>query len=292
MNNGSLAPLRLPPMPCSSVKLRFATGSSAQAVYAQAIDGLPGALDQLGLQRSRPVLVLVGGASHLSLPDYQRLTGLFNHLLAPMAEELGMTVIDGGTNAGVMQLMGLARAACGGSFPLVGVAPLGKVQLPDQPPLIQTHQLEPNHSHFLLVPGESWGAESPWIAKTASLLAGASPSLTLLLNGGNIALVDLRESIANARPVLVMTGTGRLADEIELALRNPEAEMRVGLSAVVQSGLVEISKSTAQLRRALCSHLQPTGPRPLPRQPRMARPGQPIPQSMGQSMGQSVVKPA
>ena len=241
----------------SSFELSFTNGLSARAVYAQTVGSLSIALAQLELQRSKPVLVVVGGASHLSSADYQRLTSLFTELLVPMAEELGMTVIDGGTNAGVMQLMGKARAACRASFPLVGIAPLGKIYLPHQPPLPQRHELEPHHSHFLIVPGQAWGAESPWIAKAAGLLAGAAPSLTLLLNGGNIALVDLRESIANHRPVVVMTGTGRLADEIEVALRNPAAEMRAGLFPVVYSGLIELSKTPAQLQNLLFNHLRP-----------------------------------
>jgi SLOG in TRPM, prokaryote len=240
----------------SRFKLSFPNGLSAQAAYVSGRGCLPDALEKLGLRKSRPVLVVVGGASHLSRADYDRLTSLFTGFLAPLAEELGVTVIDGGTNAGVMQLMGLARTACRASFPLVGVAPLGKICLPSQVSLFGAHELEPHHSHFLLVPGRQWGDESPWMATAAGLLAAGAPSLTLLVNGGNIALVDLRESIANERPVLVMTGTGRLADEIETALRHPETEMRAGLSLVVQSNLVELSKSTAQLRHSLCNHFQ------------------------------------
>jgi len=266
MNNGSLASQWLLTMPSSppSFKLSFPNGSSARAVCVQAPGGLSTALEQLGLKQSRPVLVVVGGASHLNSSDYRHLMSLFTNLLAPLAEELGMTVIDGGTNAGVMRLMGQARAACQASFPLVGVAPLGKVYLPNQPPIPQTHELEPHHSHFLLIPGQEWGAESPWIAEAAGLLAGDAPSLTLLINGGNISLIDLRESIANSRPVVVMTGTGRLADEIAAALRNPDAEMQAGLSPVVQSGLIELSKSTQQLRSSLRNHLKPVNSRSVP----------------------------
>ncbi len=258
MDIGSLASQRLLTMPSNPAcfELSFANGSSAQAICVQTADAMPKALEQLGLYRPAPVLVLVGGASHLSRLEAQRLTGLFTHLLAPLAEELGMTVIDGGTDAGVMQLMGMARAACRATFPLVGIAPLGKVYLPNHRPIAQLQALEPNHSHFLLVPGQHWGDESPWIAKTASLIAGNAPSLTLLINGGSIALVDLHESIAHRRPVVVMTGTGRLADEITVALRNPEAEMGTGISLVVRSGIVELSKTTTQLRNALCRHFQ------------------------------------
>ena len=85
-------------MPSSppSFELSFPNGLSARAFCVQDPSGLPKALEQLGLKPSSPVLVLIGGASHLSSSDYHRLISLFTNLLAPLAEELGMTVIDGG----------------------------------------------------------------------------------------------------------------------------------------------------------------------------------------------------
>jgi hypothetical protein len=56
-------------------------------------------------------------------------------------------VIDGGTDAGVMQLIGRARAASGGRFPLIGVAAEGTVMVPgagtSSP---DATELEPNHT--------------------------------------------------------------------------------------------------------------------------------------------------
>jgi hypothetical protein len=63
---------------------------------------LPTALSSLGLGRPRPVLVLVGGADRLSEVDMARLRQDFTDALAPVAEALGATVVDGGTDAGVM----------------------------------------------------------------------------------------------------------------------------------------------------------------------------------------------
>ena len=36
--------------------------------------------------------------------------------------------------------------------------------------------LEPNHTHQVLVPGSSWGEESPWLADIATWLADRLPS--------------------------------------------------------------------------------------------------------------------
>src|SRR5206468_11337979 len=65
------------------------------------------------------------------------------------------------------------------SFPLIGVAPAGAVALPrssDPHPAPEAVPLEPHHSHFLLVPGERWGDESPWLAAVVAALAGDRPS--------------------------------------------------------------------------------------------------------------------
>ncbi len=240
----------------SSLDLTFTNGRTARAIRVQERAELPTALNEIGLPCSAPVLVIVGGASNLSRLDYQRLESLFVNLLAPLAEELGMVVVDGGTDAGVMQLMGIARSQINGSFPLVGVAPVGKIQIPGRQIAAHVHPLEPHHTHFVLVPGSEWGDESPWIAETASVLSQDVPSVTILMNGGSISLKDVQESIAEERLVVVIAGTGRLADQIAAAMQNPCEEQRT-LAPVLETGyfkLFELSKSTVQLRAFLKRH--------------------------------------
>ena len=59
-------------------------------------------------------------------------------------------------------------------------------------------------------------AESSWISKIASTIAGGNRSITVLVNGGNISRSDVEYSLLENRPTFVMRGTGRLADEITL----------------------------------------------------------------------------
>ncbi len=94
------------------------------------VDELPSALSRLGLGLTRPVLVSVGGASGLDAGVADRLLALFRDRLAPLLDQLGAAVVDGGTDAGVMALMGQARRAAGARFPLLGVAARGTVRLP------------------------------------------------------------------------------------------------------------------------------------------------------------------
>jgi hypothetical protein len=177
------------------------------------------AVGELGLDRGRPVLVVVGGASGLDERSKERLRSLFSQVLVPVAKERNAAVVDGGTDSGVMQLLGQALETHGASCPLVGVAVEKKVIVPpDASESGGRRALERHHTHFVLVPGSSWGDESPWLARVATEIAAGAPSATVLINGGEIALQDVANSVGAGRPVLVIRGTGRAADRIAAAL--------------------------------------------------------------------------
>ncbi len=193
----------------------------------------------LGIDHSRPVLVIVGGASKLSDADLQRVQSLFTQALAPLAQDLDLVVIDGGTDAGVMRLMGQARRAIGCTFPLVGVIPAGLAELPNTaPPCDDAAEIELNHSHCLLVPGCAWGDESAWIADLASVIATAHPSVTVLINGGEVSWKDVAESVRVQRPTLIIAGSGRAADVLAAALRG-EAVNDDRAAPLLASGLLQ-----------------------------------------------------
>ena len=133
-------------------------------------------------------------------------------------EELGARVIDGATDAGVMQLIG-RPAGSGVGFPLIGVAAIGNVAVPGRG-RARRRRAEPNHSHFVLVAGEGWG-ETPWIARLASALAAGEASVTLVVNGGEISWADLSESIAEGRAIVAVAGSGGTADAVVAHLPGP-----------------------------------------------------------------------
>ena len=239
----------------SSFKVNFANGAVAQAIEILSEDDLPIAFTEMGLQGKRPVLVAIGGASLISETDFARLQRLFVEVLAPLAKDLGCYVVDGGTDAGIMKLMGNARAQNGSAFPLIGVSPVGLVHLPEavNPPTAST-DLEPHHTHFFFISGNNWGDESPWLANIASLLAGDHPSVTVLINGGAIALVDATESTKVHRPIVAIAGSGRLADEIANAALHPDWERREEIGLLLEQGqihLFNLDEPIAELEKVL-----------------------------------------
>jgi len=241
----------------ASFSVGFGGGRTATAVRVGTPSDVPAALAALGLRGPRPVVVLVGGAGGLDAGALDRLRPLFEQGLAPLAERLGAVLVDGGTDSGVMHLLGRARSERGATFPLVGVAAAGTVSFPGgRSEHDDAAPLDAHHTHFVLVPGRDWGVESPWIARVATELAGGSPSATVLVNGGEIAYEDVEHSLAAGRPVLAIAGSGRTADELARAVQGgPADERAVRLAA---SGLVRVVEAgdPGALARALGAVLQ------------------------------------
>lgn len=217
--------------------IRFEHGRTATGVRVDEPADVPAGLAALGLHGSRPVIVLVGGAGGLDDGDADRLGSLFVDGLISTAIRCGAAAVDGGTMSGVMRLLGEAHHAAAAATPLVGVAAVGTIIIPGDPaPDAEAAALEPHHTHFVLVPGDEWGAEAAWIADVAAAVASGMPSVTVLVNGGEIAYDDVERSIAAGRPVITLAGSGRTADQLAAALRGGAADPRA--RSLAASGLV------------------------------------------------------
>lgn len=142
----------------------------------------------------------------MSAEDMIRVERFFEEKLVPFAILRNAAIVDGGTDSGVMGIVGRARQRVGGHFPLVGIVAREIENIESM--------LEPHHTHFILCPGKEWGDESEWIAAAASALAGKQPSIAVLINGGTITWKDAHMNIKYGRSVLIAEGSGRAADVI------------------------------------------------------------------------------
>lgn len=243
------------PLPMKSAyPLAFENDTVAQVVELSATEQVESALQTLTMPTPRATLVVIGGASGLTEDYLSCLRVLFVEIICPFVEAHQLAVVDGGTDSGVMRLMGKARAETQSTFPLVGVVVRKKTFLPHEAqPAEDASALEPNHSHFVLVPGEAWGDESPWISQVANGISGEMPSATLLINGGAIALhKDVPNSLDSQRPVLVIAGSGRAADQLAAALQGSTSDD--ALDTLVSTGLIQsvaLTEGTERLKQAL-----------------------------------------
>jgi hypothetical protein len=220
--------------------IRFDDGRSAAGVRVGEVRELGAALASVGLRPPRPVVVLVGGAGGLRGSDLDRLRPAFGSGLVPVVERFGAVGLDGGTRAGVMRVFGETHSAARAAAPLVGVVAEGTVRLPGERSAPDDRaELDPGHTHVVLVPGDHWGSEAPWLSWTATALAGGAPSVTLLVNGGDIAYSDVERSLEGGRPVIALDGSGRTADQLAAAVRGEPADERA--VALAASGLVQVA---------------------------------------------------
>ncbi|MEO1427785.1 MAG: hypothetical protein AAFV71_01715 [Cyanobacteria bacterium J06633_8] len=76
----------------------MSNGLTASAIRVESQKDLPSAMSELGFDSARPILVILGGAGKMSETDLSRLRSLFIKVLAPVVEELGASLVDGGTD--------------------------------------------------------------------------------------------------------------------------------------------------------------------------------------------------
>jgi len=192
-------------------------------VFPDDRSNLAQAISELGLKGRYPVIVLIGG----EMDEQQAaVTRRSIETISKAAEDISAVVICGGTDMGIMAEIGQIRSRNGYKFPLVGLTPEELVTWPGGPRSTkflwlgkQRWQLESHYSHFILVPGSQFGDESPWIVDAATLLSKGHRSVTILINGGEVSRKDIELSLENGRPVIALSRTGRLADELA---RQPE----------------------------------------------------------------------
>jgi hypothetical protein len=191
---------------------------------------IPVVLRTLGVDVRRPVLVSVGGAGDMT-PDHLAVMAEALERIVPALDGWGVAIVDGGTDSGVMKVIGQLREATGARFPLVGVAAEGTVILPGASARPDAAALEPHHTQVILVPGQTWGDESPWLSRVATAIADGQPSLTLVVNGGQVTYDDIGHSLQAGRPVIVLAGTGRTADAIAAAARGDTGDPKAAQAA-------------------------------------------------------------
>ncbi|MBI5950402.1 MAG: hypothetical protein HY865_01980 [Chloroflexi bacterium] len=211
-------------------------------VFPDKREDLAEAIAELKLGGNFPVIVLIGGEidEHEAEATRQAI-----QTISRIAEDMNVLIICGGTDMGVMAEIGQMRSQNQYKFPLVGITLEELVTWPGGPPSTnflwmgkKRWQLEPNYSHFILVPGNQFGDESPWIVDAATILSKGHRSVTILINGGEVSRKDIELSLEKERPVIALSRTGRLADELS---RQPYRNKLIAVApANGESRIVEV----------------------------------------------------
>jgi hypothetical protein len=221
--------------------IAFDNGNQALVVTAGRDADPQSILKTLDIAQPQALIMVFGGAKGLDDSRKARLAELFRNAIAPAVADARALVIDGGTESGVMAMMGEALARNGRESQLLGIAPAGKVTYPGGPNdanIGDGAPLEPNHSHFVLVESDEWGGETGTMFKLARALNVAVA--TLLINGGQIAENEALRSVRNGWPLLVVEGSGRFADQLCAAVRNATLNASATIKEITRSGRVKL----------------------------------------------------
>jgi TRPM family ion channel len=241
--------------------ISFGNGNRAVVVTAPLDASAKAILDALEIASPRAVILVFGGAKGLDDSRKANLATLFSDGVTPVAAELGALIIDGGTQSGVMAMMGEAVARSPGTCLLLGIAPDGKITHPEisgASTVSDGTPLEPNHSHFVLVESNEWGGETSKMLELAR--AFNAPIVAILVNGGAIAADEALQSVRNGWQLLVVEGSGRFADELSAAIRDGQSAKSTKVTEIALSGHVALfnvddaaEKLKDELRRMLCA---------------------------------------
>ncbi|MBV9959166.1 MAG: hypothetical protein JO360_12135 [Acidobacteria bacterium] len=191
-------------------RIVFPGGRTALCVRAPEETDAQSLIAALDLSEPRALLILNGGTAELDAHVAASLEELFSAAARTVIEQ-GFTVITGATDAGIFRLFGDALEKAGTlSAPCIGVTSAGQVKPSD---------LEPHHTHFVLVEVEEWSESVPLMYRLAAELSRRCPSLVLFASGGEITIDEMRQNVEQGREMIVIAGSGRSSDALTAALR-------------------------------------------------------------------------
>ena len=237
-------------------EIHFPQENRALAVFPPSGTETTEIVQALGIRQPKAVIMIAGGASKMGEHVRPDLAQLFTDGIAQVAASNKALIIDGGTQAGVMALIGQGVSKQSLRPVLLGISPSEKVTYPGK----LTHRagseevpLEPNHSHFVLVESNEWGGETETMYELAKFFSQGCPSLAILINGGAIAKNEVLYNVRQGRPIIIIEGSGRLADEVASTLHEKSSfDSDPDLAEIITLGklyLFQLAGSTLELEQ-------------------------------------------
>lgn len=204
-------------------------------------------------------LFIMGGAGFMSQEMKEKLSNILRFTLVQASQDVRFIVGDGGTDSGVMSISGLARNESGNKFALIGVCPQEDIT-GFAPPTLSRDQvvdIEPHHSVVLTVKSSEaneevptygyWGRETNSMYKIFHALAEGKKSIGLLVNGGSITADEVIQNIRADRPLIILSGTGRLADGLYAWIQADYQLERVEVTSLTPDAYAQLTKFIQKL---------------------------------------------
>jgi hypothetical protein len=231
-------------------QVQFDIGCQSRVVYVKEDTDPQVILELLDLNPlPKGIVSISGGADKFPSEAEERAAMLLEEVIVPIVYQYELLVVDGGTEAGIMEITGKkiearspGRITIGDTergsqnvkldfrtLPLLGFAPEARVDYPGaEPSLRRDSNLDPNHLYFVLVCETDWGGEVECMFSFLDYLATRRqiPVINIVANGGRITIKEVYHAVEKGWPVIVLEGSSRAAQLIVAALNGvPEREM-------------------------------------------------------------------
>jgi len=252
--------------------IEFGEDRSAHAIFVKANTSPRYILKELGADPlPRGIITVSGGAKDFPPDVAERARQVIERVIVPLTFEHDLLVVDGGTAAGVVKLIGEAFArkgqagleaaaaaepadqSKGSSRPrryLMGFVPASKITYPGLKRSRQSYTpLEPNHLSFVLViDAKEWGGEVKTLFKFLEYLSRNKhiPIVNLVVNGGRITIKEVYHATRQGRPVILLDGSKRAIELMVAAMQGASQQSLIDL--LEQRGL---AKNARDLRETL-----------------------------------------
>lgn len=210
--------------------IEFPNGKKSSYVTVSQNVDIETSVKTLGLQPPRALLIINGRTADLDPTVAERLIKIYLRLAKFLIDEK-ITVVTGGTDAEIFQLLGKALRKLGGPVaPCIGVAVKGKAGF---------ERLETNHSHFILVEGDHWGEETSVMYNLISILTSHCPSLALFAGGGEVTISEILQNVMQDREMIFLEGVGGLTEEI-IDDRINTKHLESGIETIKKKGRITV----------------------------------------------------
>ena len=126
--------------------------------------------------------------------------------------------------------------------------------------------LEPEHTHFVLVPADHGAGVARWVAQVATAAAGGNRSVAVLTAGGEPAWEAVAAQAREGRLIMAVARTGGVADQLAAACGGRVSDPRA--RALADSGQVftvdpgKGAAHVAEVLRGALSRANELGPAP------------------------------
>ena len=206
--------------------------------------------DLIDISQARVALLILGGGASVDAEAARKLKTVICHAIVPSARSANALLLDC-TPPETMKVIGSCVAYLRQPPLLSGVVPEALATWPGSPPAQNqgTVPLDLNHSHFILCSGNRLGDEWGPRYRLVRAISGVLPVTAVLVNGGDTAQRDLLSCVRQGWHVIVVEGSGGLADTIA-ALKKPSADLsklEPELMEIVQSSGLHIIEAADPL---------------------------------------------